>query len=160
MASIADLRFRYRVYFRSYDYRRVLWKQAPGLAKPLAESRVALVTSAAFHLPEQAPFDESIKGGDTSWRAIPHDADLGALRIAHRSDAFDVKGIDADKNLALPLDRLRELEREGVIGSIAPTHYSFMGSIPEPRGLIEESAPAVARALANEQVDVVLLTPV
>jgi hypothetical protein len=51
------------------------------------------------------------------------------------------------------------LER-GEIGAIAPHHYSFMGSIVGPSKLIKQSAPEVARRLAADAVDVVLLTPV
>ena len=160
MARVEDLRWRYRVYLRKYRYRQLPWDSFPGRRKDLSQSRVALVTSAAFHLPEQAPFDETIPGGDPTMRAIPHDAPLQDLRIAHRSDSFDPGGIEADKNLALPLDRLRELEREGTIGSIAEWHYSFMGSQTEPEPFIESAAPQLAAALVEDQVDVVLLTPI
>jgi hypothetical protein len=37
-------------------------------------------------------------------------------------------GITSDKNFALPIDRLKALVDEGVIGSVAPRHFSFMGS--------------------------------
>jgi D-proline reductase (dithiol) PrdB len=86
--------------------------------------------------------------------------DLSTLRIAHRSDAFDVRGIETDKNLAIPLDRLKSLAREGVIGEVAPRHFSFMGSIAAPGRLIARTAPEVARALLDDAVDAVLLTPV
>lgn len=66
--------------------------------------------------------------GDSSYRVIAADVDLTALQIAHRSSAFDVRGIEADKNLALPLDRLKSLARQHIIGIVAPRHFSFMGS--------------------------------
>lgn len=160
MAHIEDLKLKYRLYLRTYRYRQVDWRPGATLAKPLAQSRVAVVTTAAFHTPDQAPFDESIKGGDASFREIPHDTPLSALAIAHRSDAFDASGIEADANVALPLDRLRELVRDNAIGSVAPRHFSFMGSIPAPGRLVAESAPEVSRRLIADGVDVVLLTPV
>ncbi|HEX8984020.1 MAG TPA: glycine/sarcosine/betaine reductase selenoprotein B family protein [Bryobacteraceae bacterium] len=82
------------------------------------------------------------------------------MNIGHRSDAFDGRGIAADKNLALPLDRLKSLTAEGVIGCVAPRHFSFMGSISAPGRLINNSAPEVAQLLAEDAVDAVLLTPV
>jgi len=69
-------------------------------------------------------------------------------------------GVLRDRNLVFPLDRLREMLERGEIGAIAPHHYSFMGSIVGPSKLIKQSAPEVARRLAAEGVDVVLLTPV
>ncbi len=45
---------------------------------------------------------------------------------SHKSDAFDASGIEADKNLALPVDDLREMVREGKLGSVNARHFSFM----------------------------------
>ncbi len=160
MASLADLKLKYRLFMKTYRYRKARWDSPARLEKPLSEARVAVVTTAAFYLPNQEPFDESIKGGDVSFREIEHDAELRSLEIAHKSDAFDHEGIALDKNVALPLDRLRELAREGVIGELAPRHYSFQGSITAPGALVRETAPEVARRLLADNVDVVLLTPV
>jgi D-proline reductase (dithiol) PrdB len=82
------------------------------------------------------------------------------LQIGHKSDAFDHSGIEKDKNLALPLGRLRELNQEGVIGEMARRHYSFMGSITAPGRFLNITAPEIARSLAEDHVDTVLLTPV
>lgn len=62
--------------------------------------------------------------------------------------------------MALPLDRLREFEAEGRIAEVAPRHYSFMGSISIPARLVTVTAPEIARRMAEEKVDGVLLTPV
>lgn len=160
MASLTDLPLKYRLFMRTYRYRSVDWRPGASLKKPLSEARVAAITTAAYHTPDQLPFDESIRGGDCSFRTIPLDVDLGSLRIAHRSDAFDHRGIEADKNLALPLDRLRELAGERQIGSAAPRHFSFMGSIPAPGRLVSGTAPEVVKLLRDDGVDGVLLTPV
>ncbi|HTR36096.1 MAG TPA: glycine/sarcosine/betaine reductase selenoprotein B family protein [Bryobacteraceae bacterium] len=160
MAKISDLKLAYQLFMKAYPYRRVDWRPGAVLQKPLSESRVAIVTTAAFYTPNQPRFDTSIRGGDWSFRTIPLETDLGSLRIAHRSDAFDTTGITADKNLALPLDRLQPMAEAGVIGSVAPRHFSFMGSIAAPGRLIAETAPEVARLIAEDAVDAVLLTPV
>lgn len=160
MAKLSDLKLTYRIFMESYRYRRLDWRPGAALEKPLSEASIAVVTSAAFFLPGQTPFDRSIRGGDASFREIPTSANLGALRIAHKSDAFDHAGIEADANLALPLDRLRELGAEGRIGGPAPRHFSFMGSISAPGRLLKVSAPAVAARLAEDGADAVLLTPV
>lgn len=60
----------------------------------------------------------------------------------------------------LPLHRLKELAEKGAIGSVAPRHFSFTGSITAPGRMIAETAPEVARMLLEDEVDAVLLTPV
>lgn len=145
---------------RTYKYRTHDWRPGAALRKPLAEARIAVVTTAAFHLPDQAPFDESVKGGDFSYREIPSGADLSSLSVAHKSDAFDASGIEADKNLALPLEDLRNMVRDGEVGSVSARNFSFMGSIPAPERLVSRTAPEVAAMLADDGADAVLLTPV
>ncbi len=160
MAKLSDLKLSYQLFMKAYPYRRVDWSPGARLVKPLRTARIAVVTTAAFFKPDQLPFDVSVRGGDYSCRVLPLDTDLDTLRIAHRSDAFDSRGIGSDKNLALPLDRLKALAKAGVIGSVAPRHFSFMGSISAPGRLIDRTAPEVARMLVEDGVDAVLLTPV
>lgn len=160
MATLADLPLKYRLFLRTYRYRSVDWRPGAVLKKPLSRARIAAITTAAFYTPDQTPFDKSMRGGDVSFRIIPTNTDLRGLGIAHRSDAFDHRGIEADKNLALPLDRLREFVRDRRIGSVAARHFSFMGSIPAPGRLVSGTAPEVVRLLRDDGVDGVLLTPV
>ena len=56
------------------------------------------------------------------------------------------------------MDVFRDLEREGVIGQLADTNYSFMGFIQRPDLLSTETAPEMARQLKADGVDAVLLT--
>jgi D-proline reductase (dithiol) PrdB len=56
------------------------------------------------------------------------------------------------------LDRLRELAAEGVIGSVAATHYSFMGATDPVQ--MEPHAGEVASQLKSDALDAVLLSPV
>ncbi|HEX6477352.1 MAG TPA: glycine/sarcosine/betaine reductase selenoprotein B family protein [Ktedonobacteraceae bacterium] len=128
--------------------------------KHLNECKVALVTTAGLSLPDQAPFDVTVKMGDSSFREFPADTSPQLLEMQQRSWAFDQTGILRDRNLAFPLDRLREMLDRREIGAIASHHYSFMGSIVGPSKLIKQSAPEVAYRLAADAVDVVLLTPV
>jgi len=160
MAKLSNLKLKYRLYMRAYPYRHIDWCPGSELLKPLALSQIAVVTSAAFYSADQKPFDPGVRGGDYSYREIPEDIALDTLRIGHMSDAFDHSGIERDKNLALPLDRLREMKREGLVGELAKRHYSFMGSITAPGRLMQVTAPEIAAKLAVDGVDVVLLTPV
>jgi D-proline reductase (dithiol) PrdB len=129
------------------------------LTKPLSQCRVALVTTAGVHRKGDPPFDMEDKEGDPSYRVIPRGAERDALCITH--DYYDHRDADKDINIVLPLDRLRELVREGVVGEEAPLHYSFMGHIDGHHiaRLLTQTAPDAARQLTHEQVDAVVLTP-
>jgi D-proline reductase (dithiol) PrdB len=129
------------------------------LTKPVAQCRVALVTTAGVHRKEDTPFDMEDKQGDPTYRIIPRDVRQEALCITH--DYYDHRDADKDFNIVLPLNRLQELARERIVGTVAPFHYSFMGHIDGPHvsRLLTDTAPSVARRLKREQVDAVVLTP-
>jgi hypothetical protein len=125
------------------------------LTKPLSECRVAIVTTAALHLVG----DEGFVPEDPSYRALP--ADRRDLVLGHWSPNFDRSGFVADLDVVYPIDRLEELAADGVIGQVAPRHYAFAGNQEDTlTGIRLDSGPAVARALRDDGVDVVLLTPV
>jgi D-proline reductase (dithiol) PrdB len=160
MAEFDDLSFADRSFMKLYRYRRSTWREMARLSKPLSSSRGALITTAGLHLPEEAPFDEKIRGGDWSYREIPGDADLARLITSHRSKAFDRSGLEKDPNVVFPLDRLRELSAEGILGPLNRRHLSFMGSITAPGRLMQETGPEAARKLKEDGADGVLLVPV
>jgi len=159
MAELDELPLWMRAFMKTYHYRQSEWSTAAPV-KPLREAKIALVTTAGLHTPEQPAFDASNKGGDCSYRWIPGEISVNDLQIAHRSKAFDHSGIEQDRNLCFPLDRFRELLGEGKIGDLNYRHLSFMGSITAPGRLIRETAPEAARLLKADQVDVAFLTPV
>jgi alkylation response protein AidB-like acyl-CoA dehydrogenase len=66
---------------------------------------------------------------------------------------------ESDLDVVLPMRRLEELSREGVVGRPAPTHYSTMGYILEPSELVEKTAPAIAERMLAERVDAAALVP-
>jgi D-proline reductase (dithiol) PrdB len=126
---------------------------------PLSHSKLALVTTAGLHLRSDTPFISDPQGGDASYRLLPGTAKAEEIVQSHVSIGFDRTAIYRDLNVTLPIDRLQELVRQGVVGSLAQQHYSFMGAIRNPRRLIEETGPEVAQRLQDEGVEVVLLTP-
>ncbi len=160
MGRLSDLKLKYQLLIKGYPFRRVDWRPGALLCKPLSEARIALITTAGFYLPGQTPFDQSFRHDDCSYREIPWGTPTDILQIGQSSNAFDHSGIEADRNLTLPLDRLQELIESGFIGSSAPRHFSIMGSIIAPAKLINESAPEIARKLMGDGVDAVLLAPV
>ncbi len=160
MADTSDLSLSMRTYLRAYPWRRIDPVPAAALTKPLDECRVALVSSAGLVVPGDQPFDESVRGGDFSFRIIPDGADVQSLEEHHRSESFSHDGIEADRNMGLPLDRLHELARQGTIGAAAPRHISLMGSITAPARLVKRTLPEVASILSGDGVDVALMVPV
>ncbi len=126
------------------------------LARPLAESRVALVTTAGPHLPDQEPFHTATIAGDATFRLIPNDVDLAEVRFSHTH--YDTTSAEADPNVVLPIDRLNELVDGGRIGSASSVHVGMMGFNPDPTG-IAHTAPVVAQTLRENEVDVVVLAP-
>jgi len=160
MARLSDLKLSHRAIIAAYSFRKYDWRPGTRLVKPLSESRIALITTAGLFLKLQPPFRHSIRHDDCSFREIPDNANLAELKIGQSSDAFDHTGIEADRNLAFPLDRLHEEAAAGHIGSSAPRHFSIMGSILAPAALINETGPTIARKLREDATDGVLLVPV
>ena len=128
-------------------------------ARSLAQSRVSLVTTAGLHRRDDQPFARDAAGGESSYRVIPSDSNPADVVQSHFSIGFDHTGIYRDLNVTFPIDRLRELQERGVIGSLATNYYSFMGALRDASRVIEETGPEVARRLREEGVDVALLTP-
>ena len=160
MAQLSDLKMRYRVLIRGYRFSKVDWHPGAILTKPLNAAKIAIITSAGFYLPTQPPFEHTIRYNDCSYREIPWGTPVKSLQIGQTSDAFDHSGIELDRNLALPLDRLRELVGLGLVGAATPRHFSMMGSLLATAGLIQKSGPEIAAKLHEDAVDAVLLVPV
>ncbi len=125
------------------------------LAGALSDARVAIVTSAALHRPDQERYSPT----DTRFRAF--DRDDRNLIMGHWSPNFDHTGFHLDLNVVYPIDRLEELAADGVIGAVAPRHFAFAGNQPETVSELRlDTGPACAQELLADAVDVVLLTPV
>ena len=159
MGDYSEFSLSVRALLASYRWRRIDPVPWSPPRKPLSQSRVAIVSTAGLVAPGQPGFEPS-RGGDASFRIIDEGVDLRTLRDTHRSESFDHTAMLSDPNLVFPRDRLRELAAEGVIGSVAARHLSFMGSITRTRPLIDETAPAAASMLAADGVDAVMLVPV
>lgn len=122
------------------------------LARPLAECRVCLVTTGGVYVEGQEPFDVR---GDWSYRLIPRDTPRERLRIAH--DKYDTAGALEDINCVFPYELMAELEAARRIREFAEIAYGFMGYIPEPQALIEETAPQAARHAREAGVEAAVI---
>ncbi len=127
--------------------------------KPLHQAKLALVTTSGIHHRSQQPFDMRDGDGDPTYRELNGERLFDDFQITH--DYYDHSDAGKDPNIILPLDRLRELVAEGILGSLAQTHYAFMGHIDGRHipTLVNKTAREIAEKLKADQVDLVLLTP-
>ena len=132
------------------DFETRPWVTGPALS----QRRVAIVSSAGLVVRGEDPF----RGRDPDYRAIPASTKPEQLLISHTSINFDRTGFQEDWNIVFPLDRLNELATDGVIGSVAQTHYSFMGATDPIQ--MEPPARELAGRLKRDNVDAVILSPV
>lgn len=164
MATYTDLKFSHRIFMQNYPFSRYAITDNPSakLSKPLNECKFALVTTAGLRLENDAPFSHLTKDtfGDCSFREIPNGIEVQTLIEDHSSSSFDHSGVQTDKNLALPIERFKELVEQKIIGSLNNRSFSFMGSIIAPNKLIKETTPQLAKLLKEDKIDAVFLTPV
>lgn len=152
------------------------WSYADGpftpLAKPLSAARVALLTSSGHFVEgdDPKPFGiEAMSQADAAARiddflkeepslsVIPSDTPNGRLRVRH--GGYDIRSAERDPNVTFPLDLLRDLAGDGVIGELGPNAYSFVGACAQTP-LLKRSGPRWVQRLKNEAIDAVVLVPV
>jgi D-proline reductase (dithiol) PrdB len=145
---------------REQPPQQVTW--AP-LRRPLSQCRIALISSAGIALRTDRPFDEDGERrnpwwGDPSWRALP--ADVTSADVGFHHLHVDAGPAEEDLDVVLPLRRLGDLVDEGAVGEVSPRHFSTMGYVLDATELTTTTAPELAAALAEDEVDLVLLVPV
>lgn len=123
-----------------------------------AETRAALVTTAGLHVKGDTPFDPyTIRGGDTGFRLIPHDAPVHELDLA--ADYVDEKYIRKDPEVALPRTALQHWVDAGMVGSAAPRHVSFCEGVARPVPGLADRTREAAAALREDGVNAALILP-
>jgi D-proline reductase (dithiol) PrdB len=127
------------------------WVKGP----PLKDRRVAIVSTAGLIRREDRPFQMS---PDDYYRVIPGDIQSSELVMSHMAASFDRTGFQRDCNVVFPIDRLREMVKEGTIGSLADFHYSYNSVRAQPDA--PEPIREIAGMLKKDGVDAVLLFPV
>jgi len=123
-----------------------------------SQQTLALITSGGLYLRDsQPPFNTESIHGDPSLRVIPRTARAEDFGIAHAH--YDHSLAEQDINVIFPLQRLIELEREGMIGRLAQHHYS-LSYVNDVAPLVTQTVPDLIRRIRDEAVDVLLLVPV
>ncbi|MDH3682906.1 MAG: glycine/betaine/sarcosine/D-proline family reductase selenoprotein B [Acidimicrobiia bacterium] len=147
--------------YDSLGYDSYRWAERPDapawtpIDKPLSECRITLVGSGGIYRRGQIAFHTK---DDTSIRVIATDTPAEDLRTAHF--AYDQTDARNDANCVYPLERLRELAAERVIGGLTDESYAFMGGIYSTRRLEAETAKLIVERCLGQEPDVVLLVPV
>jgi D-proline reductase (dithiol) PrdB len=135
------------------------WTPLPG---PLSQLTFSLITSAGISLKSDPPFDmerekKEPTRGDRSYRALPRGTTAQDIEVNHLH--INTSFIQQDLNVILPLDHMAQLEKEGAIGRLAPTAYSFYGFQWQSTEFIQEAIEPMSRRMKEEGVQAVFLTP-
>jgi len=132
------------------------------MSKPLSKVTVALVTSAGISLKSDPPFDMEREKrepiwGDRSFRIIPKGTTEKDIDVNHLH--INTTYIKQDINVILPLARMVEFEKEGIVGRLAPSAYSFYGFQWRNNDFLKEAIEPISKKMKLEGVEAVLLTP-
>ena len=132
------------------------------MSKPLNQTTIALVTSAGITLKSDPPFNMEREKrdplwGDRSFRTIPRETSEKDIDVNHLH--INTTYIKQDINVILPLARMAEFEKEGIIGRLAPAAYSFYGFQWQNTDFLKEAIEPISRKMKLEAVEAVLLTP-
>lgn len=132
------------------------------MKKPCREAMFSLMTSAGISMKKDPPFDMEREKREPTWgdpthREISREATEADIDVNHLHVRTDY--VKEDMNVILPVRRFAEFEKEGIIGRLAPTCYSFYGFQLNPKVLLEETMPRVLSRMKEEGVEAVLLTP-
>ncbi len=133
------------------------------LAKPLSKTTFALITSSGISLKQDPPFDMEREKrepiwGDPTYREIPRGTASSSIHVNHLH--INTTHILNDLNVILPLARMAELEREGIIGRFAETSYSFYGFQFQSMAFLDQAIRPISERMKEEGVEAVILTPV
>lgn len=162
---------------QNHSYRKpTTWTYDEGpltpLTKPVSEMRIGLLTSTGHFVAGEDPEPFGVKGMTQEEAAarisdflraapdlspIPLDTPQDGLDVRH--GGYDIRGVQADRNVALPMDRLLDLEKEGVVGTAVSPAYSFVGAAAQRR-LLSQSAPVWAETFQVQAIEGMILVPV
>ena len=143
------------LYSEFSPYRWVVNTDVPWtpLTKPIAECKVALISSGGLMYRDQPRFHRE----DASYRRIPKDARREELNIWHFG--YPTQDAQRDPNCVFPWERMREFEAEGIIGEFSDPAFSFMGGVYSARKVRDELAPQIVDELKRAKVDAFFLVP-
>ena len=130
-------------------------------AKPMAECRVGLITTAAEFAPEKgdqgphALYNPEAKFHEVYSRPVEPPPDL---RISHLT--YDRRHtVPADIDAYFPLRALTALAAEGAIGEVAPRFHA-VPTTRSQRQTVQEDAPEILRRCREDGIDAAVLVAI
>ena len=127
------------------------------LRKPLSECRVAFISTSGVQPKNSMPFDTVHPVGDYTFRRVPSSSRVDDLEIHQLK--YPTVGAHRDLNVIFPIERLRELVDEGVIGAVTDNFFTFIGYNMDPERLERTLAEDIADAVSAEGADIALAAP-
>lgn len=141
------------------DYPFVRNRRAPftPARRALPMLNLALISSAGAYIDGTPAFDTSATNGDATFKEIPIEVEESDLRFAGRG--YDLSAVQQDVNSELPVARLLEFEKNGIIGQLNPVYWSFCGFIPDAGRVVDELVPKLVERVQRYEVQAALLVP-
>lgn len=127
------------------------------LQRALPMLNLGLISSAGAYIDGTDPFDLTSKDGDVSFREFP--VEVEAEDFLYAAKGYDAAAVREDRNVQIPIERLREYEANGVIGKLNNVWWSISPWTPNAALVASEMAPQIAERLAAYEVRAALLVP-
>jgi Glycine/sarcosine/betaine reductase selenoprotein B (GRDB). len=137
------------------DYPFVTNRRAPftPARRALPMLNLALISSAGAYIDGTSEFTEA----DLSFKEIPIEVEASDLRFTPRG--YDPGAVEQDINSQIPVARLLEFERNGIIGQLNGVFWSLSGYVHDAGAVATQLAPKLVERLQRYEVQAVLLIP-
>lgn len=114
---------------------------------------LALISTAGAYIDGTPEFGFN----DLTFKEIPIEVEASDLKFTPRG--YDATAVNSDPNSQLPIERLLEFERNGIIGQLNGVFWSFSGYITSADQVANELAPKIVERLVRYEVQAALLIP-
>jgi glycine/betaine/sarcosine/D-proline reductase family selenoprotein B len=137
------------------DYPLVKNQRAPftPARRALPMLNLALISSAGAYIDGTPEF----AANDLTYREIPIEVESSDLRFTPRG--YEPDAVNEDPNSQIPVERLLEFERNGIIGQLNSVFWSFSGYVPSATSVANDLAPKLVERLVRYEVQAALLIP-
>lgn len=122
----------------------------------LEEARIAFISVAGAYTDDQEPFTEEGNKKDHQYREI--DADYDKDKINFLGLDWDTTEAEKDPNVVFPIKNVVLLQKEGVIGYVHKTVYSFSGHF-EDESEVDKSIKDMIEKLKEDELDAAVVVP-
>jgi D-proline reductase (dithiol) PrdB len=148
----------YSVAFKTYPFPAFEETPWSPFAIPLTTARLGVVTTAGLYRRGIDPPFADTAEGDPRVLALSSGVDGNALDVSHSHIPENL--VREDVNVVLPLDHLRSLVQERRLAALAPRVFSLVGYRTRADEVAQETAAAIAAAMAEDGVTLGLVVPV